>query len=115
MPVPSPGKGEAWAWGKQTHPVKKTVTETDTRDITNCGNSDEASQEAGKMKDASQTQMEADRPMVDFLKTKKKMKVACWNVRSLYQTGKLAQVVREFDNYNLYIIGISEARWTGTG
>ena len=67
------------------------------------------------MKDVSQTQMEADRLMLDFLKLKKKMRVACWNVRTLYQTGKLAQVVREFDNYNLDILGISEARWTGTG
>ena len=36
------------------------------------------------MKDASQTQMEAERPMVDFLKLKK-MRVANWNVRTLYQ------------------------------
>ena len=49
--------------------------------------------EAGKMKDASQTQMEAGRmkdasqtQMVDFLKPKKKTRVACWNVRTLYQT-----------------------------
>ena len=67
------------------------------------------------MKDASQTQMEADRPMVDFLKPKKKIRDACWNVRTLYQTGKLAQVVRGFDNYNLDILRMNEARWTGTG
>ena len=95
--------------------VNKPVTETNTRDQTNCGNRNEASHKAGRMKDASQTQMEADRPMVDFLNPKKKMRVACWNGRSLYQTGKLAQVVREFDTYNLDILGICEARRTGTG
>ena len=74
----------------------------------------EASQKTGMMEDASQTQMEADRPMVDFLKPKKK-RVPCWNIRTLYQTDRLAQAVREFDNYNLDILGISESRWTGTG
>ena len=53
--------------------------------------------------------------MVGFLKPKKKMRFACWNIRTLYQTSKLVQVVRELDNYNLDILGISEARWTGTG
>ena len=74
----------------------------------------EANQKTRRMKHASQSQMEADRPMVDFLKPKKKMRVACWNVRTLYQTGKLAQVVREFDNYYLDILGISEVRRRGT-
>ncbi|KAI0215636.1 hypothetical protein LSAT2_032304 [Lamellibrachia satsuma] len=57
----------------------------------------ETSQETGRMEDASQTQMEADRPIVDFLKPKKKMRCACWNVRTLYQTGKLAQVIKNSD------------------
>ena len=106
--VRSLGKGGGLGMGLTTPSGKKTVTETNTKDQANCGNRNEASQETGRMKDASQTHMEADRPMVDFLKPKKKMRVICWNVRTLYQTGKLAQVVRGFDNYNLDILGISE-------
>jgi hypothetical protein len=43
------------------------------------------------------------------------MRVGCWNVRTLYRTGKIAQIVKEFDNYNLDILGISDAKWTGIG
>ena len=93
---------------------KKDVTETNTRETT-YGNGEEARQETGPMKDVSQTQRGAGTPMVDSLKPKQTTRIACWNVRTLYQTGKLAQVVREFDNYKLDILGISEARWTQSG
>jgi len=53
--------------------------------------------------------------MVDFLKPKQKIRVGSWNVRTMYQTGKLAQVVKEMDNYNLDILAVSESRWTGQG
>ena len=33
----------------------------------------------------------------------------------MYQTGRMPQLVKEFDNYNLDILGVSEVRWTGTG
>ena len=33
----------------------------------------------------------------------------------MYQTGRMPQLVKEFDNYNLDILGDSEVRWTGTG
>ena len=85
---------------------------TSTRDQANCGKRNETNQETGRTKNASQTQMEADRPMVEFLKPKKKTRVDCWNGRTLYETGKLAQVVRDFDNYNLDILGMTGARWT---
>ena len=42
-------------------------------------------------------------------------KIPTWNVRTLYQTGKLAQVIKEFENYNLYILGVTEMRWAGSG
>jgi len=42
-----------------------------------------------------------DDPTVNSLKPKENTRIACWNVRTLYQTDKLAQVVREFHNYGL--------------
>ena len=33
----------------------------------------------------------------------------------LYQVGKLAQLLREYDAYQLDILGVSEMRWTGSG
>ena len=67
------------------------------------------------MTDDSQTREGAGAPTVDLLKPKQKMRVGCWNVQTLYQTGRMPQLVKEFDSYNLDILGVSEVRWTGTG
>ena len=42
-------------------------------------------------------------------------RIGFWNVRSMYETGKLAQVTTEMRRYNLHVLGVSESRWTGTG
>lgn len=46
---------------------------------------------------------------------KKTMRVGCCNVRTMYSTGKTAQVCREMAKYKVEILGISECRWTGSG
>ena len=35
-------------------------------------------------------------------------------MRTVYETGKLAQVTAEMRKFNLHILGISESRWTGS-
>ena len=55
-----------------------------------------------------------DRKM-EVLSTKTQTRIGFWNVRTMYETGKLAQVTAEMRNYNLHILGISESRWTGSG
>ncbi|XP_020630998.1 craniofacial development protein 2-like [Orbicella faveolata] len=67
------------------------------------------------MTEVNQTLQGVDTPAVDSLKPKVKTRIACWNVRTLYQTGKFAQVVREFHNYGLDILGVCETRWTESG
>ena len=47
--------------------------------------------------------------------TKTKTKIGCWNVRTMYQTGKLTEVTTEMRRYKLHILGVSECRWTGSG
>ena len=42
-------------------------------------------------------------------------RIGTWNVRTMYATGKSAQVMREMRRYHLDILGISECRWTGSG
>ena len=56
-------------------------------------------------------------PQISMLsaRTTSTTKIATWNVRTLYQTGKLAQVIKEFKNYNLDILGVTEMRWAGSG
>ena len=46
---------------------------------------------------------------------KKKVRVGCWNVRTLYSTGRTAQVMKEMKRYKIRILGISECRWSGFG
>ena len=50
-----------------------------------------------------------------LLGPKDKLCVGAWNVRTMHETSKTAQVTNEMQNYNLYILGISECRWLGSG
>ncbi|OCT72028.1 hypothetical protein XELAEV_18035012mg [Xenopus laevis] len=44
-----------------------------------------------------------------------KTKIGFWNVRTMWETGKLKQVVKEMEEYKIDILGLSEARWTDYG
>ena len=46
---------------------------------------------------------------------KTKVKVGCWNVRTMYSLGKTAQITREMARYGIGILGIGEGRWLGFG
>ena len=37
----------------------------------------------------------------------------CWNVRTLYYTGRLARVLREMHQYKISLVCIMESGWTG--
>ena len=52
------------------------------------------------------------RPTFD---AKEVTRIGTWNVRTLFQQGKTAQLLQEFDSYRMDILGISEMRWTGSG
>ena len=42
-------------------------------------------------------------------------KIATWNVRTLFQKGKLDNVLQEAERLNLSVLGISEMRWNNKG
>ena len=50
-----------------------------------------------------------------LLQLKSKVRIGCWNVRTLYQSGKLAQLAQEMRRYKLSIIGGCESRWNTFG
>lgn len=52
--------------------------------------------------------------MTDFGK-RKRTKIGFWNVRTMLEASKFAQIVREFQNYKLEILGLSEIRWSDSG
>ena len=43
------------------------------------------------------------------------IRIATWNVRTIYETGKAAQVAREMERYKVEILGRSEVRWNIAG
>uniref|UniRef100_A0A914URD9 Reverse transcriptase domain-containing protein n=1 Tax=Plectus sambesii TaxID=2011161 RepID=A0A914URD9_9BILA len=42
-------------------------------------------------------------------------RIGTWNVRTLHQSGRLKQLLKEFDRYRLDLLGVSEVRWKGNG
>ena len=46
---------------------------------------------------------------------KTKISIRTWNVRTMNEASKLAQVICEMKRYRLDILGVSECRWTGSG
>ena len=67
------------------------------------------------MTHGGQTRQEASRPMTSFLTPKHITAFGTWNVCTMYQTGKSAQVANEMRRYGLKLLGISEVRWLGSG
>ena len=63
----------------------------------------------------SESRDAASRTKNELLSAKSVLSVGGWNVRTMYEVGKTAQVEKEMDNYNIDILGISECRWTGCG
>ncbi|KAG1682423.1 Craniofacial development protein 2 [Nymphon striatum] len=50
------------------------------------------------------------------MKTRKLgLRTATWNVRSMWQAGKLDNVIQEMETMRLDILGLCETRWTGCG
>ena len=50
-----------------------------------------------------------------LLSPKYRTRIGTWNVRTMYQAGKVHQVAKEMKRLRLAILGVSETRWTGAG
>ena len=61
------------------------------------------------MNDSAESQKETTDRKIEVLSAKIKT-IGFWNVRMMYETGKLEQVTAEMRCYNLYILGISKSR-----
>jgi len=53
--------------------------------------------------------------MPGILDPKSNIRVGTWNVRTMFEVSKTAQVVKEMGRYKLDLLGLSEVRWTGHG
>ena len=63
---------------------------------------------------AGESLREASAPTT-LLTTKTKTRIGTWDIQTLYEAGKTAQVCSEMQRYKLKILGLCETRWTGTG
>ena len=50
-----------------------------------------------------------------LLSPKQRTRIGTWNVRTMYQTGKVHQVAREMQRLKIAVLGIGETRWLGCG
>ena len=102
--------------GLTPHPRKKSyVTETSTIETTTepvLGKEGPAS--AGIMTSGSESRKEAS-GLRTLISTKTTIKIGAWNVRTMYQAGKSAQVAAEMRNYGIALLGLSETRWLQAG
>ena len=66
------------------------------------------------MTSGSQSREEASGPKT-LVSTKTTIKIGAWNVKTMYEAGKAAQVAAEMRNYDIALIGLSETRWLQAG
>ena len=68
------------------------------------------------MNGSGESRKETAGKMMEILSEKKtQIGLGFWDVRTMFETGKLAQIMSEMTRYNLHILGFSASRWTGVG
>ena len=66
------------------------------------------------MTPCSESRKEATSP-IPFLSSKKISKIGTWNVRTMFEANKAAQIARERRAYNITVLRLCETRWTQSG
>ena len=69
----------------------------------------------GAMTIMGESRKGAHTPNTSLADPTSKVKVGCWNVRTMFSVGKTAQITAEMARYDIGILGISECRWSGFG
>ena len=102
--------------GLAPHPVKKpNATETFTTNKTTTSVLEEVGPGLpGRMKCCGQSRKEATMPTT-LLSTRTNLNIGTWNVRTMYEAGKTAQMAAEMRRFNLAILGFCETRCTQSG
>lgn len=66
------------------------------------------------MTQCSQSRRDAVRP-TPLLTPRTITKIATWNIRTMFETGRTVQVAQEMRNYSIPLLGLSETRWLQAG
>ncbi|XP_071123818.1 craniofacial development protein 2-like [Mytilus edulis] len=103
--------------GLTPHPVKTTTgTETSTNEIRlpSVIGSTVASNHSGMTFPSESPIVETRKMNMSLLGPKAQIHKGVWNVRTMFETSKTAQIIKEMQHYRLEIFGLSECRWTGS-
>ncbi|XP_063405708.1 uncharacterized protein LOC134689673 [Mytilus trossulus] len=96
--------------GLSTQPRKETyATETETREnqLVRCRQIETY---------AGMQPMTSDKTLRNsILSPKQTLKFGCWNVRTMNETSRTDQTIKEMKRFKLDILGVSECRWTDSG
>ncbi len=68
-----------------------------------------------RMTASGENRKEAATTRMEVLNAKTKTRIGFWNVRTMFEAGKLAQITMEMRRYGLHILGVRECWWTGSG
>jgi hypothetical protein len=100
------------------HPVEiKFATKTQKTRIST-GNSvlgEDGPPPGGRMMPGSESQLLEAARQTAILSNRTTLTIGTWNVRTMFEIGKTAQVAAEMRRYKISILGISESRWTDSG
>ena len=113
--VPSPAeKRGGLGKGRTTLSRKKTdcYENIDQRNSTELGR--EGGPPGESMTPCSESRKEATSP-IPFLSSKKISKIGTWNMRTMFEANKAAQIARERRAYNITVLGLCETRWIQSG
>ena len=104
--------------GSAARPCKKNHTVTETREevaIPVHNYYVGAASHDARMTGPGESRKEARLSMSIIFNAKTFIKIATWKVRTLYQCGRTERVIKYMENYKIYVLGVSEMRWTGQG
>ena len=89
--------------------VKVLVTERATKTTNNLHA--DLPRSSNRMTASGESRKETTGVKLEVMNAKTKTRIGLWNVRTMYETGKLAQVTAEMRRYNLHVLDVSESRW----
>lgn len=115
VPVPSSEKGGGLGVGLATRP-RKTLMAKEMTNISTTNTPTRGRSILPNMMASEETSNGVRCPIKKSIFTAKSTTcIATWNVRTLFQASRLVQLLKEFDHYQLDILGLGEVRWNGTG
>ena len=104
----SPTTLQMWRLGlRLTTPSCKKILVTETATKTTDNLHADLPRSLNHMTASSESGKETTGVKLEVMSAKTKIRIGFWNVCTMYETGKLAQVTAEMRRYNLQMLGVS--------